>query len=214
MISVESLERPNIKDQTDLIRIHEMALPCSTPLLAGTPYLRRYYEFLINSPEERVIVARDQKAKALAAAVVTLSPQTFSRRVLVATCVPFVAGILKSVMLGPHWRRQRLARIFLEAFTHRESAKDSPELLYLYVSESSRSKGLGARLIGEIKDAVRMNGHDWLQVTTAAAGNNAALVFYERNGFNRRSTRKRLGQSLVVLDAQLNDSELSRASDG
>ena len=187
------------REAHSLARLHENTLPYSTPLVAGLKYLRRYYTFLIDSHKELVFVARDRNSAAVAAAIVSLSPRTLSRRVLLATAASFVTGIVSSLVIGPQWRRKRILQMLPAMFTERASPLSSPELLYLYVATHARSKGLGKYLTQEVKSHLRAKGYETLHVSTVDAQRNTALDYYERNGFTRVGTFRRLGRHFALL---------------
>jgi len=166
-------------------------------------YLERYYAFLIKSKDEIVLVARGSDGDPLAAAVVSMLPRTYSRRVLRTTLFPFVLGAFTSLLFGPKWRRQGLFRVVRGSFADEVFSHSSPELIYLYVSGNSRSQGLGRQLVNEVKEVLRSKGCDSMFVSTFDIPGNKALTFYQRNGFVRVDSGKRFGCRFAVLEAKL-----------
>jgi RimJ/RimL family protein N-acetyltransferase len=69
------------------------------------------------------------------------------------------------------------------AFEHREKAKHKASLFGMYVSDSSRGRGLGGQLVNAVITCARSRPGVMLVQLTVTDGNLAAQALYQRKGF-------------------------------
>jgi hypothetical protein len=119
--------------------MHLEALPQSLVSLVGERYARAFYRYCSGSAHELVLVERDGGALA-AACLVSLEPDTLSRRLLKRT--PLL--LLSPFALG----RLPLTQLLRGALRPSGPAQPrGPELLLIFTLAEARGQGLGARLL-------------------------------------------------------------------
>lgn len=174
-------------DFTDLARLHQACLPDSTTGALGRRYLTAFYRYIDQSSSELLIVER-RHDQVVAAAVVSLEPATFQRRLLRHTPLlwslamrPFTAaGLLRSVLATPSHGSSR--------------GPVHPEMILLYTAADARGQGLGAEIIGETERRLRDAGVTEYTVKTVLDAANPALDFYRHRGFTEAGTISELGR--------------------
>jgi len=91
--------------------------------------------------------------------------------------------------------------------TMSERAYDSgaPELIYLAVDGSQRSRGTGKDLVNAFSDAMRGAGYPRYELSVDAS-NTEAQRFYERLGFKRVGTYNEFDRAQIRYEQRLRDS--------
>jgi ribosomal protein S18 acetylase RimI-like enzyme len=166
-------------DCSQLAALHAESLPDSLVVRLGRRYTEAFYRYLGRSDTEQVFLARDGQ-RVIGACVLSLSPETLTRRLVVHTpLLPFAVLALFRPRL--FWSLLGSSR----GASHGEAAlpDDLPEVLLIFTSPTIRSRGLGAKLLAACEQFLAGRGHGRYLVRTVDDAANAALRFYARNGF-------------------------------
>ncbi len=166
-------ERPDQALVADLATLHAACLPDARSSRLGLRFLRSYYRFVCSSPLEHVWTAVDREGLLLSVAVVSDSPETLVRRMLLA-----------------RWRMQGLGAKLSFPF---------PELIQLFTRAENRGGGQGAILVREMQAWATRSGKEGLRTRTRADRENPALRFYHRLGFEDQAARARGKRVYQVL---------------
>ena len=180
------------RDIGDLAQLHRSSLPDSLVSELGAAYTRSFYRYVTSSSRELVVSERGDGDRIIAGAVLSFDPHGLNRRLLLST----------SLVLHLLWKLPLVLRL---AFAPRNSddgssdVHDMPELLLIYAAGEVRSRGIGARLVERIEQALRARGVRQYQVKTVADPANRALSFYERLGFTRSHIVAKQGKRFQVF---------------
>ncbi|CAK0776101.1 hypothetical protein CCP4SC76_600032 [Gammaproteobacteria bacterium] len=166
-----------IFDWDALVALHCEALPGSLITGIGEYYVRTFYEYVLWSPLEGIFIEQHD-GHLVGMAVVTLSPETLPRRLLMQT--PLIRAIIYTFNL-------RVAiRLASGLFAQKQTGFEIPhipEVLLLAVNESFRNKGIGCCLLRAAEKWLIDKGHEYYYVKTLSAYDNRATSFYLREGF-------------------------------
>jgi GNAT superfamily N-acetyltransferase len=170
-----------------LARMHLESLPGSLVTRIGPRYARAFYRYIARSEYEEVILHREG-GEIVAACIVSLEPETMSRRLVLHTPLAFHAPFA-------------LLRLPVGAIVARTRG-DQPrgaEILLIFTIASARSRGLGAQLIERCQKVVRRHGIARVLVKTRDDPGNRAIAFYERAGFKPLGKVEKFGKALLLL---------------
>lgn len=183
------------RDIARLARMHVEALPESLVSLLGEAYARAFYRYCASSAEELLLVERD-RGELAGACLVSLAPETLSRRLLTRTPLLLFAPLAV--------RRLPLRAMLRGAAQPSEPPPPrAPEILLIFTVPEARSQGLGARLLARCEQLLQSRGLHKLLVRTRDDPANRAIKFYERAQFNRIAARSKYGKRLVLLEKSL-----------
>jgi len=166
-------ERPDRPLVAELAILHAESLPDARSTRLGLGFLRFYYRFVCSSPLEHVWTAKDREGHPLSVGVVSDSPETLSRRMLLARC--------------------RLGGI------GRQAEPLFPELVQLFTRAECRGGGQGALLLREMQEWAIGTGKSGLLTRTRMDRENPALRFYHRLGFENQGVHARGKRVYQVL---------------
>jgi ribosomal protein S18 acetylase RimI-like enzyme len=184
------------RDCSQLADLHRECLPDSLVSRLGGGYARAFYRYVSQSADERVFLRRDAD-HILSACVLSLAPQTLTRRLIFGTPLLWFAalGIL----------RLSLARWLLASFGRPSAAPHSPphhslpEVILIFTAPRGQGRGLGSDLLDECQRVLAARGCSEYRVRTIDDEANAALRFYARNGFVECGRCVELGRPFRIL---------------
>jgi ribosomal protein S18 acetylase RimI-like enzyme len=183
------------REIAQLARMHVQTLPESLISVLGEPYARAFYRYCASTSEELLLVERD-RAELSGACLVSLAPETLSRRLLTRT------PLLLFAPLAIH--RLPLRAMLLGAARPAEPSQPrGPEILLIFTVPELRSQGLGARLLRRCEQQLSSRRLPKVLVKTRDDSTNRALKFYERAQFNPIATRSKYGKRLLLLEKTL-----------
>jgi GNAT superfamily N-acetyltransferase len=188
----------DVLQEGDLARLacmHVVALPESLVSLLGEQYARAFYRYCASTSEELLLVERE-RGELSGACLVSLAPETLSRRLLTRTPL---------LLFAPLAIRRLPLRAMLLGATEPAAAQQplGPELLLIFTIPEGRSQGLGARLLARCEQQLLSRGLQKLLVKTRDDPSNRALKFYERARFNPIASRSKYGKRLLLLEKSL-----------
>jgi ribosomal protein S18 acetylase RimI-like enzyme len=181
------------RDIRQLARMHVEALPDSLVSQVGERYARAFYRYAVASPHEVILTARAGGSLS-GACMMSLAPDTLSRRLLVRTPL---------ALFAPFAIRRLPLRALLLGSAASEVQPPGPEILLIFTVPEVRSRGLGAQLLARCEALLVARGVDRLLVKTRDDPANRALAFYERARFHRIASRTVHGKRLAVLEKTL-----------
>lgn len=193
-------------------RLHVRCLPDSLITVLGAGYVRSFYRYVARSENEILVVERDGDGRTVAAAVLSLSPATLTRRLLLRTSL--LVSMLRSLprLLELFWASARGARRHTPS--GRATHPERPRLILIFTAEAERGKGRGTALVREIERRLRQLGIRRYEAMTESDPSNPALDFYRSRGFDADGVSVRFGTCFQVFTRSLSDDhEVSSASD-
>ncbi|MBX3162086.1 MAG: GNAT family N-acetyltransferase [Deltaproteobacteria bacterium] len=183
------------RDIAQLARAHVEALPDSLVSLVGERFARTFYAYASASADELVLTERDGAAL-IGACLVSLAPETLSRRLLQRTSLSLHAA------LAVH--RLPLRAMLASARGPKAPPQPpGPEILLIFTLPEVRSRGVGARLLARCEELLAARGIPRLFVKTRDDAANRALQFYARAEFLRIATRTKYGKRLALFEKPL-----------
>ena len=183
----ETLDR---RESARLAELHCRALPTSLVARLGPLYASTFYEYMVESPHERLFLARED-GSIIGACVFSLAPHTVNARLLRRT--PLARDALRSAMRLP-WLA--IALDLIKPAAHALM----PKLLIIFAAAEHRGCGVGAALIAQGERFVAQAGERRYCVQTEAEAANPALGFYHRLGFERIGSVRELGREFAVFE--------------
>lgn len=167
-------------DRDALARLHEINLGNSTIGQLGASLLKRYYRFIERSGDEVLFVERVDGELA-GAAVLSLRPESVISRFVKSEIVGFALAVVRKTLAHPGFVRTVLA----QGKGAKLEPENSPEieLIQIYVDTTRRNKQVGRKLLKQLEDFLRGRGVREYFIRTRTTDNEAALGFYDRNGF-------------------------------
>jgi len=193
------LERPRVdeRDVAALAGLHVACLDDSLVGAFGVRYVRSFYRYVARSPGELLVIRRDEAGGVVGAAVVSLSPSTLGRRLLVRT--PLLLGALVHLVGLTAMLRASARRPQGKPSAEVEHPGSVPEIILMFTAPAARGQGHGGAMIREIDRRLRAMDVRVYQVKTISDPSNAALAFYRRTGFTPCGIAFRLGTCFQVF---------------
>jgi GNAT superfamily N-acetyltransferase len=185
------------KDVERLSDLHRRVLPGSVLAKLGLRVLRYYYRWVEGSSRERLFLVRDH-AGIQAAAVLSFDPETVLKRFLLQNPTALFPGLLVSAMTSRAARAQ-LIGCARDLIRGGGSPIGSPEILQIFTATDHRSDGLGTELIGRIEAELLQGDTTEYYAKTLLHGNDGAIEFYRRRGFQSIAQHTFLGERYLCL---------------
>jgi GNAT superfamily N-acetyltransferase len=183
------------RDIARLARMHVAALPESLVSLLGERYARAFYRYCATTSEELLLLEREG-GEIAGACLVSLEPESLSRRLLTGTPLPWCAALAIT--------RLPLRAMLLDATRAAVPVQPrGPEILLIFTVPELRSRGLGARLLRRCEQQLLARGLPRVLFKTRDDPANRALQFYEREQFSPIAARSKYGKRLLLLEKTL-----------
>jgi len=155
--------------------------------------LEKFYEFVISA--EHVWVA-EESGRVVGGCVLAASPQTLTRRFVLARPVQFARGMLRGVVRDRSLRRRLVS-------ASGGDGSHAPEVTQIFTDPQLRGKGVGAELLRACESTLRAGGTTSYVVHTQRDDNEAGIRFYRREGFVPIGESRSLGESFLVMKKEL-----------
>jgi GNAT superfamily N-acetyltransferase len=187
-------------DASDVVRLaglHESTMPGSVFARTGAGVLKRYYQWIVNSPTEHLFVVR-HNGRVAGAAVLSFAPTSLLRRFALRSPMAFGVAVLSRFL------RDGVFRTELRAYLREQLSGDTagqgvPELVQIFVDPSERRRSIGSDLLVQVAEAARAHGAAAYQARTLRNGNEQVLEFYMRRGFRREREVRFCGVPYLLL---------------
>lgn len=188
------------RDIAILGRLHVETLPDSTVSIVGLRYAEAFYRYLCRSRHEVVFLERGNDGTSVAGAcIVSLQPETLSRRLLMATpLLPFaMAAAPRLVANTMHGKLKAVPS------TSPTVQPAGPEIILIFTLAELRSRGCGSRLLARSEAWLVSHNYRRLFVKTRDDAANRAIGFYLNSGFSRIESVVNKGKALILFDKNL-----------
>jgi GNAT superfamily N-acetyltransferase len=191
-------------DEPDIRALAQLHMSCLTDSFVsalGARYVNAFYRYVTRSDKEIALVERNRAGDIVAATVISLEPQTLTRRLLWRT--PLLISVVRHAprilaLLRPGDRSPS-----------RSAPGDAcvpasvPEMLLMFTAPGERGRGLATTLVGRADERLRDLKITEYQVRTVMDSSNRALAFYRDRQFVPRGTSFRLGKVFQVFTRAL-----------
>jgi ribosomal protein S18 acetylase RimI-like enzyme len=190
----------------EIARLQRAILPDAIPSLLGFRYTCAFYRFALGSPDEAVVIGRND-GKVVALAVATFAPKTLMRRLVLNT--PLLLGVVAGLLRFKLW-----TAMFDLIFGHAPTSlpldpsgggeSDAvPELLILCTAPVARGQGHAGRLLDQIEALMRARGVRRYTVRTFDDDNSSAFRFYAGKGFTAYGRQDGIFSSFRLMEKRL-----------
>ena len=186
-------------DVEAVARLHVACLPDSLVTTLGLGYARSFYRYVTRSSREVIVTERDGSGRIVAAAVVTLDPASFNRRLALRTSLLLSLMTNATAMVALWWssRRAPLATRSVRGVLSGAEATPTdaalPEMILIFTARDARRQGRAAALVRSAERRLATLGIAEYQVRTVLDPSNRALDFYRDLKFVPSGTSVRLG---------------------
>lgn len=168
-------------DVPELARAHGEAFPGFFLSQLGEPFLAEFYRGFLSDRSAVTVVARGPDGTLLGAAVGTVEPAGFFRRLVTRRLLGFGIASAQAVLRHP-----RAAPRLIKAVRYRgetPAGQDGALLSSVFVTPSAQGQGIGGQLLDRwVALAAGLGAHS-AYLTTDARGNEKANAFYEGCGW-------------------------------
>jgi GNAT superfamily N-acetyltransferase len=182
----------------ELAALHRVCLAGSLVAALGPRYVRSFYRYVTRSDREATVVDRDADGRIAAAAVVSLDPSTFNRRLLFHTSLAMSVTRHAGVMVSLVASGLRRPGCVNAGPVYDESAA-LPEMILLYAAPGERRRGRGRSVVARVEHRLAELGVPEYCVRTVLDPANGALAFYRQIGFAPIGTSVRFGTCFQVF---------------
>ncbi len=187
------------RDCCKLAALHRECLPDSLVSELGGGYTKSFYRYLSRSEREKVFVLRDGQ-EVMSACVLSLEPNTLTRRLVLRTSL--LACAAARLLVHPLGMLRQIAGRKSEV-THEHLADSTPEVILIFTTPGSRSRGVGSALLQQCEAFLKAQGIPRYLVRTIDDDNNRALKFYLKNGFSEHGRSTEHGRVFRVFKKTL-----------
>jgi ribosomal protein S18 acetylase RimI-like enzyme len=190
----------------EIAHLQRTILPDAIPSLLGFRYTCAFYRFALGSPDEAVVIGRND-GKVVALAVATFAPKTLMRRLVLNTplLVAVVTGLFRFKLLAA-----MVDLVFGHAPTSLPPASFGkaecyavPELLILCTAPVARGQGHAGRLLDQIEALMRARGVRRYTVRTFDDDASPAFRFYTGKGFTAYGRQQAIFSSFRLMEKRL-----------
>lgn len=182
MIEIREVKADEKKLIDDIVTIHLNTFTGFFLTFMGRGFLNQMYQSFCNHNESELLVAEDN-GKAIGFLAYSSNFSGLYKFMIKTRLIQF--GWYSA---GAFFRRPSAFMHILRAFLKPSEAKREEkyvELSSIGVDPNIKSKGVGSKLISELKRKVDFDKFAYITLETDAVNNEGAIHFYEKNGFIR-----------------------------
>lgn len=202
-------EKLSPQDYNELAKLHILCLPESLVSFFGQKYIHQFYQYISKSPFEFLLTHKNQ-GKIIGVCVLSLSPQTLSRRLVLRTLflvrIPFA---IYNIIL--HLRSQLFIQCFcmFKFYLKRRKEKISieknsdPEVIHIFTDLKVRNQGLGTLMLEKCEAILIQKGFNRYIIKTWDDESKPAVKFYKQKGFVFRNRFWRHGLWMQTMEKSL-----------
>lgn len=149
----------------------------------------RFFMYLIKSPENFIIIAKDEAKNLVGFAACTVNRKKY--------LLNFVKKNILIILINPSFYISLLRHLFSKIKNSNKIPDYDAELIYIVVSENIRGKGVGKALLSSVENEFRNRNINkyFLQVFN----DNKAFSFYLKNGFEKFFTLRKKNRYKSIL---------------
>lgn len=163
----------------EIVDIHMATFQSFFLTFLGRGFLRQLYKGFITHEESNIIIARDDRVEGFLAYSNDLSG--FYKYLIRKSLFPFAWYSIIATFKNPK-TVVRLIRAFVKP-SESKRTEQYVELSSIGVRPEMKGKGIGSRLIDELKVVFDRGRYAYIKLETDAVGNDDVNRFYMRNGF-------------------------------
>lgn len=180
-MEIKRIDSPDKKLIDQVVSIHLETFPGFFLTFMGRGFLRQLYTSYCKHPESGLLVVFDDDGKPVGFLAYSGALGKLYKFMIKTRLIPF--GWYAA---GAFFRKpkvfMRLVRAFLKpGESEREEAY--VELASIGVKPEAKGKGVGTKLIDDLKARVNFEKYAYINLETDAVDNEGANRFYEKNGF-------------------------------
>ena len=192
-------------DESDveaLARLHVACLSDSLVTTLGARYARSFYRYVTQSAREVIVTERGATGRIVAAAVLSLEPSTFYRRLIWHTSL--LPSLVRNApaLLVLFWSSLGRSDPSLDTPDARAESP-RPEMILIFTAPEVRRQGHAGALVRRVEHRLGQLGITAYQVRTVLSPSNAALDFYRARQFVPSGTSIRFGTRFQVFTKRL-----------
>ena len=203
-------------DESDveaLARLHVACLSDSLVTTLGARYARSFYRYVTQSTREVIVTERDAAGHIVAAAVITLEPSTFYRRLALHTSL--LPSLVWNIRVMPALLWSSLRRSDLPRDTRDPPAESPrPEMILIFTAPDVRRQGHAGAIVRRAEHRLGQLGIPAYQVRTVLSPSNEALAFYRDLRFVPSGTSVRFGVRFQIFTKRLSDGQATAGATG
>ena len=179
-----------LADLTRIVPLHRVSFPNFFLTELGPRFLCLYYQELLRQKQLCLVVCKKNDLEPLGFATAVYPPLAVYRQMLRHASAPFVCALLGALVRQPHRVIPRVCygvRWRVMGQPHKSNAKTA-HLTAIAVHPKQQTAGLGSTLLQAMLKGCKERGASKMTLETDADHNEAALHFYQKNGFVRQSS--------------------------
>ncbi|WP_165062712.1 N-acetyltransferase [Adlercreutzia sp. ZJ154] len=180
MVEVREIRSDERGKIGEIVAIHLEAFPGFFLTFMGNGFLRQLYSSYCDHADSGLLVA-EKDGKLLGFLAFSTNYSEFFKYMIRTRLVAFAWYSVGALIRRPS-AFARIAAAFLKPSEVKREEK-YVELSSIGVSPAFNSRGIGSRLIDELKNRTDFNLYDYITLETDSIDNDAAIHFYEKNGF-------------------------------
>ena len=179
-IKINILSDYNKKTVADIVEIHLSTFKGFFLTFMGRGFLHQMYSSYLLHSKSGIIIAEDESR------VIGFLAYSTDMSGLYKYMIKHRLPQFAWYSIGAFFRKPGAFMRLLRAFLKPGEAKrieNYVELASIGVDPNAKSKGIGTKLIEELKSMVDFNQYSYITLETDAENNEEAIHFYEKNGF-------------------------------
>lgn len=182
MVTIREVKSDEKKIIDEIVTIHLNTFTGFFLTFMGRGFLRQMYQSYCDHDESGLLVA-EEDGKAMGFLAFSSNFSGLYKYMIKTRLILF-----GWYSIGAFFRRPSAFMHIISAFLKPGEAKREEkyvELSSIGVDPNVKSKGIGSKLIDELKKNVDFNKYAYINLETDAIDNEGAIYFYEKNGFVR-----------------------------
>lgn len=182
MVTIREVKSDEKKLIDEIVTIHLNTFTGFFLTFMGRGFLRQMYQSYCDHDESGLLVA-EEDGKAMGFLAFSSNFSGLYKYMIKTRLILF-----GWYSIGAFFRRPSAFMHIISAFLKPGEAKREEkyvELSSIGVDPNVKSKGIGSKLIDELKKNVDFNKYAYINLETDAIDNEGAIYFYEKNGFVR-----------------------------
>lgn len=182
LIKIRHVKSNEKKLVNEIVSIHLNTFPGFFLTFMGRGFLNQMYQSYCEHSKSGLLVAKEGN-KAIGFLAYSSDFSDLYKYMIKTRLAKFAV-----YSVGAFFRRPSVFLHIIKAFLKPGEAKRKEryvELSSIGVAPECKSRGVGSMLVSELKDLVDFNEFAYITLETDAVDNDAAIHFYEKNGFIR-----------------------------
>jgi ribosomal protein S18 acetylase RimI-like enzyme len=179
----------NKSDISKIAKLHLLSLDNSLISFLGIVVVKKYYEFIKNSPVDFLFLLREGNI-IVGACVLSKIPKTLMKRFIKRNWLIVGINVLIS-FLSSQIKRKRIFNFLLKRSLSPNEVHGLVEILQIFTDPDFRNLKIGTRLLEQVETFLKKEEIHKYYLKTFSSEYNDAIHFYKQRNF------KEVGKSLV-----------------